>query len=92
MGGAASNYGFAAASTNTGHEGSGVDGTFAVNNPESQIDFGYRAVHLSTVFAKNAVNAFYGSSGNYKSYWLGCSSGGKQGIKESQMFDNSFNR
>lgn len=78
-------YGFAVASTNTGHYGGSFDGTFAVENPESQIDFGYRAVHLTTVYAKEVVNLFYGEKQKY-SYWLGCSSGGKQGLKEAQMF------
>ncbi|KAH7311791.1 tannase and feruloyl esterase-domain-containing protein [Rhizoctonia solani] len=45
-------YGFAVASTNAGHNGTGLDGTFAMNNPEAQLDFGYRAVHLSTAFSK----------------------------------------
>lgn len=45
-------YGFAVASTDAGHNGTSGDGSFAMGNPESQIDFGYRAVHMSTVFAK----------------------------------------
>jgi feruloyl esterase len=91
MGGAVSNYGFAAASTNTGHESSDLVGTFAANNPQSQIDFGYRAVHLSTIFSKNVVRAFYGSKAKkFRSYWLGCSSGGKQGLKEAQMYPDDY--
>jgi feruloyl esterase len=89
MGGAVSNYGFAVASTDAGHEASGLDGTFAANNSQSQIDFGYRAVHLSTVFAKNAVRAYYGAQ-QKKSYWIGCSSGGKQGFKEAQMYPEDY--
>ncbi|KZV85851.1 tannase-domain-containing protein [Exidia glandulosa HHB12029] len=89
MGGALTNYGFAVASTNTGHEGSGLDGTFALNNPDSQIDFGYRAVHLSTLFSKNVVRAFYSATA-FKSYWLGCSSGGKQGLKEVQTYPDDY--
>jgi feruloyl esterase len=91
MGGAVANYGFAAASTDAGHEASGLIGTFAVNNTPSQIDFGYRAVHLSTVFSKNIVRAFYGQQAKtFKSYWLGCSSGGKQGLKEAQMYPDDY--
>ncbi|QRW22245.1 feruloyl esterase B [Rhizoctonia solani] len=71
-------YGFAVASTNTGHNGTSGDGTFAISNPESQIDFGHRAVHLSTVFAKTVAKSYYGKSSKYN-YWIGCSSGGKQG-------------
>jgi feruloyl esterase len=89
MGGAVSNYGFAVASTDTGHEAPGLIGTFAVNNTESVIDFGHRAVHLSTVFAKNAVRAFYGARA-HKSYWIGCSSGGKQGLKEAQAYPGDY--
>lgn len=82
-------YGLAVASTDTGHRGSGFDGTFAINNPETQIDFGHRAVHLSTIFAKNVVQAFYGK-GAQKSYWLGCSSGGKQGLREITLYPEDY--
>ena len=84
-----SKYKFAVASTNTGHNGTGLDGTFAINNPQSQIDFGYRAVHLTTVYSKAIVKMFYGQSQKY-SYWLGCSSGGKQGLKEVQMYPEDY--
>ncbi|EJD48968.1 tannase and feruloyl esterase [Auricularia subglabra TFB-10046 SS5] len=91
MGGAITNYGFAVASTNAGHNGTQLDGTFALNNPETQIDFGWRAVHLSTLFAKNVLRAFYSeSAGDFRSYWIGCSSGGKQGLKEVQMFPDDY--
>ena len=56
-------------------------GTFAVNNPQSQIDFGYRAVHLSTVYSKKIIDLYYGKKPEL-AYWFGCSSGGKQGLKE----------
>lgn len=78
-------YKLAVASTNTGHFGNSGDGTFAANNTESAIDFGYRAVHLTTVYSKEIIDMFYGKKASY-SYWLGCSSGGKQGLKEIQMF------
>ncbi|CEL56090.1 putative feruloyl esterase B-1 OS=Aspergillus oryzae (strain ATCC 42149 / RIB 40) GN=faeB-1 PE=3 SV=1 [Rhizoctonia solani AG-1 IB] len=84
-----SKYGFAVASTDTGHTGTGGDGTFAISNPESQIDFGHRAVHLSTVFSKIVTNAYYGKKAKYN-YWIGCSSGGKQGVKSAQMYPEDF--
>ncbi|QRV94818.1 feruloyl esterase B [Ceratobasidium sp. AG-Ba] len=89
MGVPLSKYGFAVASTNTGHNGSAIDGTFAISNPQSQIDFGYRAVHLSTTFAKTIAQAYYGQKPRYN-YWIGCSSGGKQGVKSAQMFPEDF--
>ena len=80
---AALNRGYAAVSTNTGHDGG--DATFALGHPEKLIDFGYRAVHEMTVKGKAITEAFY-SKGPQKSYWNGCSSGGKQGLKEAQKF------
>jgi len=77
--------GYATANTDTGHEGPIDDGSFALNHPERVVDFGYRAVHEMTVHAKAIVAAFYGRAPRY-SYWYGCSSGGRQGLKESQQF------
>jgi feruloyl esterase len=77
------NRGYAAASTNTGHDG--TDATFALGHPEKLTDFGYRAVHELTVKGKALTEAFY-SKAPQRSYWNGCSSGGKQGLKEAQKF------
>lgn len=84
-----SKYGFAVASTNTGHNGTSADGSFAISNPESQIDFGHRAVHLSTTYAKAIAALYYGKKPTYN-YWIGCSSGGKQGVKSAQMYPADF--
>ena len=65
------------------------NGTFAINGPETQLDFGYRAVHLTTVYSKAIVKAYYGKA-QKKSYWFGCSSGGKQGLKEVQEFPDEY--
>src|SRR5258706_12916775 len=79
--------GYATASTDTGHTGG--SGSFALGHPEKLIDFGYRAVHEMTVKAKAIVAAFYGN-GPKLSYWVGCSSGGKQRLKEAQRFPGDY--
>src|SRR5207244_7930001 len=79
--------GYATASTDTGHSGS--SGSFALGHPEKLIDFGYRAVHEMTVKAKAIIAAYYGD-GPKLSYWNGCSSGGKQGLKEAQRFPADY--
>jgi feruloyl esterase len=79
--------GYATAGTDTGHEGG--SGSFALGHPEKLTDFAYRAVHEMTVTAKTIIDAFYGANPKY-SYWNGCSSGGKQGLKEAQKFPNDF--
>jgi len=85
--GAALRRGYAAGSTDTGHAGG--SGSFALGHPEKLTDFAYRAVHEMTVKAKAIVAAFYGS-GPRSSYWTGCSSGGKQGLKEAQRFPADY--
>jgi feruloyl esterase len=87
--GVALRRGYATASTDTGHEGSGEDASFALGHPEKVIDFGYRAVHEMTVKAKAIIAAFYGNAPKH-SYWNGCSSGGKQGLKEAQRFPRDY--
>lgn len=79
--------GYATASTDTGHKGG--RGSFVVGHPEKVIDFGHRAVHEMTVKGKAIVNAYYGSAPR-RSYWTGCSSGGKQGLKEAQMYPADY--
>ena len=84
---AALRRGYATASTDTGHQGASAE--FALGHPEQLIDFGYRAVHEMTGTAKAIANAFYDSQPRF-SYWVGCSSGGKQGLKEAQRFPEDY--
>jgi feruloyl esterase len=79
--------GYAVASTDTGHEGG--RGTFAFGHPEKLVDFAWRAVHETAVDGKALAGAYYGGAPRF-SYWNGCSSGGKQGLKEVQMFPADF--
>jgi feruloyl esterase len=81
--------GYAAASTDTGHAGTGGDGSFAFNHPEKLIDFGYRAVHGMTVEAKAVATSHYGKAPRL-SYWNGCSTGGRQGLMEAQRYPTDY--
>ena len=78
---------YAAASTDTGHEGG--SGSFGLGHPEKVIDFGWRAVHEMTVAAKQIIGAHYQTPPTY-SYWSGCSAGGRQAMKEAQRFPADF--
>jgi feruloyl esterase len=78
--------GYAAASTDTGHEGGA--GPW-MQNKEKVIDYGYRAVHEMTATAKSLINAFYGNPAKL-SYFNGCSAGGRQGLKAAQMYPEDF--
>src|SRR5580698_10449326 len=79
--GSAVQAGEAAASTDTGHSGSANDSSWAKGHPERVRDYGWRAIHLTTVAAKELVAAFY-SRGPDHSYFVGCSNGGRQGLME----------
>ena len=79
--------GYATASTDTGHTSPG--GAFALGHPEKLIDFAWRSEHEMTVKAKAVVEKFYGS-GPRLSYWNGCSTGGRQGLKEAQKFPDDY--
>ena len=85
---AALRRGYATALTNTGHRGGG-SASFALDHPEKLIDFAYRAVHEMTVTSKAIIANFYGIGPRY-SYWNGCSTGGRQGLKEAQRFPSDF--
>jgi hypothetical protein len=81
--------GYAVATTDTGHTGSGLDAKWAVGHPEKLIDFGYRAVHEMVVTGKAAISAFYGSKPKL-SYWNSCSTGGRQGLMEARRYPADF--
>ena len=84
---AALRRGYATTSTDTGHSSTG--GAFALGHPEKLIDFAWRSEHEMTVKAKAIVEAFYGNGPKY-SYWNGCSTGGRQGLKEAQKFPGDY--
>jgi feruloyl esterase len=79
--------GYATSSTDTGHIGGG--GSFALGHPEKLIDFAWRSEHEMTLTAKAAIKAYYGQNPKL-SYWVGCSSGGKQALKEAQRFPDDY--
>jgi len=85
--GAALARGFAAAITDTGHTGGSA--SFALGHPEKVIDFGYRAVHELTVKSKAIIAAFYGQAPKL-AIWNGCSAGGREGLKEAQMYPEDY--
>ena len=83
-------HGFAVATTDTGHD-SRVEplATFARNNLAKEIDYGFRAVHLTARTAKSLIATYYDHPPSY-SYWDGCSTGGRQGLMSAQRFPADF--
>src|ERR1035441_9137605 len=81
--------GYATAGTDTGHEADGEDASWAYHHPEKVNDFGYRALHLTTVNAKNLVQAFYSQPAQH-AYFDSCSDGGREALMEAQRFPADF--
>ena len=71
--------------TDMGHKGTGLDSQWARNNVQALVDWGYRATHVATISAKAIIAAYYGR-GPKKSYFSGCSTGGRQALQEAQKF------
>jgi Tannase and feruloyl esterase len=62
---------------------------FAVDKPEQLIDFAYRSHHETATKAKALTQAFYGKPSE-RSYFIGCSSGGYEGLMEAQRFPADY--
>ncbi|KAF3894150.1 Carboxylic ester hydrolase [Trichophyton interdigitale] len=79
--------GFAVVGSNNGH-----NGTTAVtmyHNYDVQIDFSWRALHTSVAIRKEVVAQYYNSP-HRKSYYIGCSLGGRQGFQSAVKFPEDF--
>ena len=82
--------GYAVANTDTGHVAGGADiFGWAVDHPEKVTDFAWRAVHELTLTGKAITSSHYGSDPE-KSYFVGCSTGGRQGLMEAQRFPDDY--
>jgi len=82
---------YATVGTDTGHESQpGHLASWARDNVEAQLDFGYLAVHRTAEVSKAIVRAHYRTDPAY-SYFIGCSRGGGQAMMETQRYPNDFN-
>lgn len=80
-------HGFAVTGTNNGHNGTG--GAAFLGNPDIVIDFSWRALHTAAEVGKTLVKEYYGNPQN-RSYYLGCSGGGRQGIQAASLFPDDY--
>jgi feruloyl esterase len=78
--------GYAVSATDTGHQGGG--GPW-MGSAEKVVDFGHRAVHEMTVKAKTVVSSYYGNAAR-RSYFQGCSAGGRQGVMAAHRYPEDF--
>ncbi|KAK6511714.1 Tannase and feruloyl esterase [Arthrobotrys musiformis] len=79
--------GFAVVGHDNGHAGD--SGLPFLNRAEVVKDYAWRALYTAGQVGKSVVNHFYPSNIN-KSYYIGCSSGGRQGMKAAQDFPEEY--
>jgi feruloyl esterase len=82
--------GYAAAATDGGHVWhDGLDYGWARGQSERVVDFGWRAVQRTNMAAKRIVAQAFGR-GPAKSYFVGCSDGGRDAMMAAQRFPHDF--
>ena len=93
--------GYAIASQDGGHENTDMTNCATTNastfgnvneyalDPLGLIGQSYQSIEVTALDAKYLINQYYGRGPNY-SYWVGCSTGGRQGMVMSQTFPSFF--
>lgn len=87
--GAAMKKGYASTATDAGHAGTPIDASWAIGHPEKVVDFGHRGIHEMTRVAKAVAQSFYGSAPK-RSYFAGCSDGGREALMEAQRYPTDY--
>ncbi len=80
--------GFAVVSTDSGHQGAGFDASFLADQ-EAALNFLYQSVGKVTVVAKQVVAAHYRRPADH-SYFVGCSTGGREAMIATQRYPDLF--
>ena len=80
--------GFAVVSTDSGHQGGSFDASF-LKEQEASINFAYAAVGKIVDTAKTILARYYAKS-EARTYFVGCSTGGREGMIAAQRFPEKF--
>lgn len=81
--------GFVQAITNTGHDNRDEPlATFATNR-QKLLDYAFRSLHVTAEVGKRITTAYYGAKPT-RSYYQGCSTGGRQGLILAQRYPDDF--
>jgi pimeloyl-ACP methyl ester carboxylesterase len=80
--------GFAIVSTDSGHQGAVFDASFMADQ-EAALNFAQASVAKVTAAAKQIIGRYYGQP-PARSYFVGCSTGGREGMLASQRYPAEF--
>ena len=82
--------GYAVAGTDDGHQSaSGTDARWALNHEEKIKDYGWRAISETAIASKRILQKLE-SKAPSKSYFVGCSDGGREALMMAQRFPRYF--
>ena len=90
QGDAALARGFAVVTTDTGHRGEVFDASFMAEQ-QASLDFAYQAVGRVAVLAKQILAQHYGRPAAH-AYFMGCSTGGREGMLMAQRYPDLLRR
>ncbi|HEX8011010.1 MAG TPA: tannase/feruloyl esterase family alpha/beta hydrolase [Casimicrobiaceae bacterium] len=89
------NRGYVGTSTDTGHDSSVTPGGSFALNPDGTLNFGLiedfaaDGIHEQHLWGVQLAKAYYGME-PVRKYWMGCSTGGRQGHYQAQNFPKDF--
>ena len=81
--------GYAAAGTDDGTSGPPSGAPSFIGNRDVLLDYGYRAIKATTDDSKAVISALTGDLPRF-SYFVGCSDGGREALKEAQLYPDDF--
>ena len=81
--------GYAATTTDSGHQASSTDTSWAYNNRGAEVLYAHAWVPLADAASRKLILAFYSESERY-SYFSGCSNGGRTALKVAQLYPQLF--
>src|SRR5215471_7427552 len=87
--GRAMRRGYATAATDTGHSAATEPAATFAANRQKLYDYAFRSLHVTADAAKLLLRTYYGTA-PAKSYFEGCSTGGRQGLILAQRFPDDF--
>lgn len=81
--------GYATASTDDGTSGPPSGAPSFIGNEDVLLDYGFRAIKVTTDDSRAIVTALMGDNPRL-SYFVGCSDGGREALKEAQRYPDDF--
>ena len=79
----------AVAATDTGHDASPFDASWAQGHPEKIVDYGHRSLQTTAAAANALIEAYYAKPARYR-YFVGCSNGGRQALMAAQRYPEDW--